>query len=209
MVVGYVIMRVPLIGLWLRAARQDPAHRRVDVAYAVAIAVAQIGWILTAVLPLPVGVTIAALVALALAELAAPVLLEQRLGQRPWNAGHIAERFSLLTLITLGEVVAATTAAVGALTRSRAGPSPPRSSPPPGSCSRRGSGGPTSSSRRGRCWRCGPSAPSPGGTRTCRSSARSPRSARGCGSPRRRRGRTSCRVLEIALPSASRSARSC
>jgi len=33
----------------------------------------------------------------------------------PWNAGHVAERFSLLTLITLGEVIAATTAAVAAL----------------------------------------------------------------------------------------------
>jgi len=28
MVLGYVVMRVPLIALWLRAARQDPAHRR-------------------------------------------------------------------------------------------------------------------------------------------------------------------------------------
>ena len=29
MVVGYIIMRVPLIALWLRAARADPAHRHV------------------------------------------------------------------------------------------------------------------------------------------------------------------------------------
>ncbi|MFI5836138.1 low temperature requirement protein A [Micromonospora sp. NPDC051300] len=119
LVVGYVVMRVPLIALWLRAARQDEAHRRIAVAYAVAIAVAQTGWLLSAVLPLPVPVIIALLVVLALGELVAPVVMERRLGSPPWNAGHIAERFSLLTLITLGEVVAATTAAVAALTSSR------------------------------------------------------------------------------------------
>nr|WP_284289093.1 low temperature requirement protein A [Angustibacter aerolatus] len=48
-------------------------------------------------------------------SLTAPVLVESRFGRPPWNAGHVAERFNLLTLITLGEVVAATTRAVGAL----------------------------------------------------------------------------------------------
>ncbi|WP_225853104.1 low temperature requirement protein A [Micromonospora sp. AMSO1212t] len=117
LVVGYIVMRVPIIGLWLRAARQDPTHRRTTVAYAVTIAVAQVGWLLSAILPLPVGVVVAALVLLALAEMVLPVVTERRLGSPPWNAGHLAERFSLLTLITLGEVVAATTAAVGALIR--------------------------------------------------------------------------------------------
>ncbi|TFV83247.1 low temperature requirement protein A [Blastococcus sp. CT_GayMR16] len=116
MVVGYVIMRVPLIGLWLRAAQEDPAHRRTAVAYAIIIAIAQVGWVLTTVVHLPVGVTVGALVALALAEMVAPVVAERRLGPVPWNAGHIAERFALLTLICLGEVVAATTGAVATLT---------------------------------------------------------------------------------------------
>ncbi|MGC5224070.1 low temperature requirement protein A [Micromonospora sp. DT81.3] len=116
MVIGYVIMRVPLIGLWLRAAREDAAHRRIAVAYAIMIAVAQVGWILTAVLPLPVDATIVALVVLAVAEMAAPVIAERQLGFAPWNAGHVAERFALLTIITIGEMIAATTAAVGALT---------------------------------------------------------------------------------------------
>jgi len=115
LVIGYIIMRVPLIGLWLRASRQDAAHRRIAVAYAILIAVAQTGWVLSAVLPLPVGVTVTVLVVLASGEMVAPVLLERRLGAPPWNAGHLAERFSLLTLITIGEVIAATTSAVGAL----------------------------------------------------------------------------------------------
>ncbi|WP_431278407.1 low temperature requirement protein A [Leifsonia poae] len=119
MVVGYIVMRVPLIALWLRAARQDPEHRRVDIAYAVMIAIAQTLWLLTAIIPLPLAVAISALVVLAFAEMVAPVVVERRLGRVPWNAGHIAERFSLLTLITLGEVVAATVSAVGALTQAQ------------------------------------------------------------------------------------------
>jgi low temperature requirement protein LtrA len=116
LVVGYVIMRVPLIALWLRAAREDPEHRSIDVAYAVLISAAQTGWILTTAVDLAVVPTVAALVVLAVGEMVAPVVLERRLGTTPWNAGHIAERFALLTLITLGEVIAATTSAVGALT---------------------------------------------------------------------------------------------
>lgn len=115
LVVGYIIMRVPLIGLWLRAAREDPTHRRTSIAYAIVIAVAQVGWALTTIPGLPMGATVAALVALAAAEMVAPVVIERRYGRAPWNAGHLAERFGLLTLITLGEVVAATVAAVGVL----------------------------------------------------------------------------------------------
>ncbi|MGH1526391.1 low temperature requirement protein A [Leifsonia sp. L25] len=117
MVIGYIIMRVPQILLWLRAAREDPDHRRNAVSYVIIISIAQVGWLLTAVIPLPVGVTVGALIVLALFEMAAPVLATRRYGFSPWNAGHLAERFSLLTIITIGEVIAGTTAAVGVLTQ--------------------------------------------------------------------------------------------
>ena len=116
MVIGYVIMRVPLIVLWLRAAAQDPAHRNNAISYVVIIRSAQVGWVMLAIAPLPVPVTVIGLVALALAEMIAPMVATRRYGYSPWNAGHIAERFALLTLITIGEVIAGTTAAVGALT---------------------------------------------------------------------------------------------
>ena len=115
LVIGYIVMRVPLIVLWLRAAREDPAHRRTAVAYAITIAVAQLGWLLTIMLPLSAFVTVLAIIALAVAEMVAPVVISVRLGRAPWHPGHIAERFALLTLIALGEVVASTTVAVGAL----------------------------------------------------------------------------------------------
>jgi low temperature requirement protein LtrA len=117
MVIGYAIMRVPLIALWIRASRQDPARRQTAIAYSIVIGVAQVGWLLTAILPLLPGVGITALIVLAAAEMIAPVVIERKFGLTPWNAGHIAERFGLLTIITLGEVVAATTMAVAALTQ--------------------------------------------------------------------------------------------
>lgn len=115
LVVGYIIMRVPLVMLWLRAAREDPSRRRTSITYATVIAIAQVGWALTTLPGLSVGATVTFLIALAAAEMIAPVVIERRFGRAPWNAGHIAERFGLLTLITVGEVVAATVAAVGAL----------------------------------------------------------------------------------------------
>jgi low temperature requirement protein LtrA len=119
MIVGYVVMRVPLIVLWLRAAAHDPGHRQNALSYVVIISVAQVGWLATAILPLPVGATVVALVVLAVAEMAAPVVATRIFGFAPWNAGHLAERFALLTLITIGEVIAGTTATVAALTHER------------------------------------------------------------------------------------------
>ncbi|MEJ3406101.1 low temperature requirement protein A [Rathayibacter sp. YIM 133350] len=116
MVIGYIIMRLPLIGLWVRASIEDPAHRDNAISYVLIISVAQVGWLLTAILPIPPLTTVVLLILLAAAEMVAPVLATRRYGYSPWNAGHIAERFGLLTLITIGEVIAATTSAVGALT---------------------------------------------------------------------------------------------
>jgi low temperature requirement protein LtrA len=119
LVIGYIIMRVPLIALWARAAVQDPDHRRSALAYVVIISVAQVGWLLTTIPALPTVLTVIALIVLAMAEMIAPVAAARRFGYSPWNAGHIAERFALLTLITIGEVIAGTIAAVGALTQAK------------------------------------------------------------------------------------------
>ncbi|HMG31257.1 MAG TPA: low temperature requirement protein A, partial [Jiangellaceae bacterium] len=49
-VAGYVVMRVAMLFLWLRAARQDPQRRRACQTYAVTIGVAQVGWVLLLIL---------------------------------------------------------------------------------------------------------------------------------------------------------------
>src|SRR5579864_1096410 len=52
MVLGYVIMRVALVFQWLRAAKDDPARRRVCLTYAATISIAQGGWVVQIVVPL-------------------------------------------------------------------------------------------------------------------------------------------------------------
>src|SRR6266852_5834283 len=53
MVLGYVIMRVALVFQWLRAAKDDPARRRVCLTYAATISIAQVGWVVQILVPLP------------------------------------------------------------------------------------------------------------------------------------------------------------
>ena len=53
MVAGYVVMRIPMIFLWARAARHDPARRSAATTYIWTIAVAQVFWIALALADLP------------------------------------------------------------------------------------------------------------------------------------------------------------
>ncbi|HEX7594885.1 MAG TPA: low temperature requirement protein A [Gemmatimonadaceae bacterium] len=115
MVLGYVIMRVALLSQWLRAAKQDSAHRRVCLTYAITISIAQIGWV---ALILARWSTAGALILgaiLVLIEFAGPVFAERKDGGTPWNAHHIVERHSLFANIALGEGVVGTVAALSAV----------------------------------------------------------------------------------------------
>ena len=119
-VAGYVVMRVAMLFLWLRAARQDPPRRRACQTYAVTIGVAQIGWILLLIVAdSTVGEFLAWGAVLLVIELAGPVIAERRKGGTPWHAHHIAERYGLLTIITLGEGVIGTVASLGAVVESQ------------------------------------------------------------------------------------------
>jgi hypothetical protein len=119
-VAGYVVMRVAMLFLWLRAARQDPPRRQACQTYAVTIGVAQIGWVLLLMLAdSTVGEFLAWGALLLVIELAGPVIAERRKGGTPWHAHHIAERYGLLTIITLGEGVIGTVASLGAVVESQ------------------------------------------------------------------------------------------
>ena len=113
-VVGYVMMRLALVPLWLRVAREHPACRGTALKYAGGIALVQVLWVLRAVFAQSgtLGyVTFAVLVA---AELTIPWVAEHPVGT-PWHRGHVAERFSLFTIIVLGEVILSTTSAISAV----------------------------------------------------------------------------------------------
>ncbi len=120
MVAGYVIMRLAMLVQWLRAARQAPRYRRTCHAYAWALVVAQVGWLALAVAPVGVAVFLAAGAALVVVEMVGPWVAERRVaadaeGMTPWHPHHIAERYGLLAIITLGEGVIGTVASLSAV----------------------------------------------------------------------------------------------
>jgi low temperature requirement protein LtrA len=115
MVLGYVVMRVAMVAQWLRAARQDPERRRCCLSYAIAIAVAQVGWIALLVADASIAVAVVAGTLLILVEMAGPVIAERGPNSTPWHAHHIAERYGLLAIIALGEGIIGTVAALSAV----------------------------------------------------------------------------------------------
>jgi low temperature requirement protein LtrA len=120
MVAGYVIMRVALVFLWWRVARQDPLRAPAARTYIVTILAAQVGWVLFTVIDLPIGVNFLLLIPLYLLELSGPKLAERK-SVTPWHPHHIAERYSLMVIITLGEVILGTVFALNALVHGEAG----------------------------------------------------------------------------------------
>jgi low temperature requirement protein LtrA len=120
MVAGYVVMRVSLVFLWWQVSRHDRERARTAVTYMTTVGIAQVGWVALAVVDLPVGTTFLALSPLVVLELVGPFIAERRTGT-PWHAHHIAERYGLLVIITLGEVILGTVAALNAVVHGEAG----------------------------------------------------------------------------------------
>lgn len=102
---GFVVMRVGQIALWLMAARGDPAHRTTALRYAAGIAVAQLYWsvMFMTLTPGTSLIQLAFVIGMAL-ELAVPVFAEAA-ANTPWHRHHIIERYGLLNIIVLGEVL--------------------------------------------------------------------------------------------------------
>lgn len=120
---GYVIMRISMVIMWLRVAREDPANRRTALLYAGFTAGAQVGWVALAVArPADVQLLVTLIIALWIFELLGPIVStwDSRASKddwhgTPWHAHHISERYGLLVIITLGEGILGTITAVGTL----------------------------------------------------------------------------------------------
>jgi low temperature requirement protein LtrA len=120
MVAGYVVMRVALVSLWWLVSREDEEREPAARAYMVTIGTAQVGWVALAIAGISVNASLAAFGLLILLELAGPVIAERK-AHTPWHPGHIAERYSLLVIITLGEVILGTVASLNAVVHGPAG----------------------------------------------------------------------------------------
>jgi low temperature requirement protein LtrA len=109
---GYAVMRLGLVSMWLRAARNDSSRRTTALRFAAGMTLAMAGWSVMLVSghwPLWGWWLMAAV------ELAVPVWAESA-APTSWHPHHIAERYGLFTIIVLGEsVLAATTAAQSTL----------------------------------------------------------------------------------------------
>jgi low temperature requirement protein LtrA len=115
MVLGYVVMRVAMIFLWLRASKQDPARHRICMIYVATIATSQVGWVLLLLTHTGAGTFFVLAAPLFLIELAGPVIADNGPDGTPWHPGHIAERYGLLAIIALGEGVIGTVASLSAV----------------------------------------------------------------------------------------------
>jgi low temperature requirement protein LtrA len=114
-VTGYIIMRVGMVVLWLRAALGDPARRTTALTYALGIALVQVYWAGLLWVESSSLVLLTLLFALGAAfEIAVPALAERN-GRTPWHRHHIIERYGLLNIIVLGETLLAGSLALRAV----------------------------------------------------------------------------------------------
>lgn len=110
-VLGYCVMRLAMVVLWLRAARQHPERRVTAQLYAGGIAIAQVYWVLRllitdeqlAVPSFALGIVL---------ELAVPFIAENRGGFTTFHPHHIAERYSAFSIIVMGEVLLSSAQAI-------------------------------------------------------------------------------------------------
>jgi low temperature requirement protein LtrA len=104
---GYVIMRLAMVGQWLRAARSDPPRRPTAIRYAIGITIVQVLWLLRLLVPDDSALLYPSFAVLVLLELAVPAWAETAPGgPTTYHPHHIAERYGLFTIIVLGESVA-------------------------------------------------------------------------------------------------------
>ncbi|MEZ5986922.1 MAG: low temperature requirement protein A [Hyphomonas sp.] len=113
-ILGWTIMRIAMAALWLRAAA-NPDYRTTCLRYAFGVLFAQVLWIAFYFMTVPgTALFYAAGIAIFLVEFAVPVFAEQA-RQTPFHRHHIIERYGLLTIISLGEVILAISLGFGAL----------------------------------------------------------------------------------------------
>lgn len=110
MVAGYVVMRVAMVAQWLRVEKASPFRRPAVLVALVTLGI-QVVWTYTAVAHLSWASFIAVAAVMCLAEVVFPLAIDRRY-RFPWHAEHMAERYSLLAIITLGEGVIGTVAAL-------------------------------------------------------------------------------------------------
>ncbi len=104
-VIGYVVMRLAIVPLWLRVASYDRIGRSTALWYAGGIAIAQAYWVSLLASRIEISPLFCFLFTTGvILELAVPTLAEEK-GNTSWHRHHIVERYGLLIIIVLGETL--------------------------------------------------------------------------------------------------------
>ncbi|KAI9339059.1 bacterial low temperature requirement A protein-domain-containing protein [Obelidium mucronatum] len=106
---GFIIARVFYVVLFrLRAAYQDPTHRKSNLKHAAFTLLLQVLWVSIMYFPQGTAWTIATLAVMGSLEFLLPFLAESGNEKpTPFHPHHIAERYALLTIIIFGEGILA------------------------------------------------------------------------------------------------------
>lgn len=108
-VISWIIMRLALISLWFRAAKENPQYRRAALTYGIGLAIIQALWFLAFyVLNLPASTFYIVGAAIMLGEFLVPIIA-LKAGHPPLHKHHMIERHGLLNIIVLGEIILAST----------------------------------------------------------------------------------------------------
>ncbi len=111
--IGYVIMRLASVTLWVRAGRANPQFRTTARRYSVGQLIVQAMWAFVVFGLEPGSASFYACIAVGVCfELLVPWYAE-RAQPTHWHRHHIIERFGLLNIIVLGEVLLGSTEALG------------------------------------------------------------------------------------------------
>lgn len=116
--VGYVVLRIPYIYLWYRVGKTNPEYEKTAQRYMWGQIVLQLFWIALAFFGTFGSSMFFALVGLgAIAELTIPYYASLA-KPIPFHKHHIIERFGLLNIIVLGEVLLSAALAIQAMMKS-------------------------------------------------------------------------------------------
>lgn len=112
---GYIVMRLGIVGLWLRVAGSQTQGSGCARRYAIGIALCQVLWVLNFVFT-PREYFFLASLPIMLIEMLVPAWAEQR-DPTPWHRHHMIERYGLLTIIVFGESLFSAANAITAISK--------------------------------------------------------------------------------------------
>jgi low temperature requirement protein LtrA len=112
---GYIVMRIGMFALWLRAARSDRGRSGCALRYALGIAVCQVIWVLWFLFA-PAEHRLLFALPIMILEMLVPAFAEQT-NPTPWHRHHIIERYGLLTIIVFGESLFSAASAIGEIAK--------------------------------------------------------------------------------------------